>query len=154
MTHLTKLTLMAFAALSLSACGGGGDTHAGMDHDKMDAKTMDGTKMDHSAMDDSKMDHSEMAGDTGHTTGIIVSVSPDGKEATINHQEIAGVGMGAMTMGFGIISDVDLSVFSEGDNVSFMVKKGRDNSYRITAICDTDKDGKDCLDSKMDHSDH
>jgi len=115
--------------------------------------------MNHSKMDDAKMDHSKMdqmksMGDTGHTTGIIVSVSPDGKEATIDHQEIEGVGMGAMTMGFGITSAVDLSGFAKDDKVSFMVKKGRDGSYRITAICNTDTDGKDCLGAKMDHSGH
>ena len=139
MKHLTQLTFTSLAALSLSACGGG--------------------EMDHSKMDDAKMDHSKMdqmksMGDTGHTTGIIVSVSPDGKEATIDHQEIEGVGMGAMTMGFGITSAVDLSGFAKDDKVSFMVKKGRDGSYRITAICNTDTDGKDCLDAKMDHSGH
>ncbi|WP_371397435.1 copper-binding protein [Fretibacter rubidus] len=144
MKHLTQLTFTALAALSLSACGGGE-----MDHSKMDD-----AKMDHSTMDHSKMDQMKSMGDTGHTTGIIVSVSPDGKEATIDHQEIEGVGMGAMTMGFGITSAVDLSGFAKDDNVSFMVKKGRDGSYRITAICNTDTDGKDCLDAKMDHSGH
>jgi Cu/Ag efflux protein CusF len=155
MKHLTQLTLTALAALSLSACGGGE-----MDHSKMDD-----AKMDHSTMDHSKMDQMKSMGDTGHTTGIIVSVSPDGKEATIDHQEIEGVGMSAMTMGFGITSAVDLSGFgitsavdlsgfAKGDKVSFMVKKGRDGSYRITAICNTVTDGKDCLDAKMDHSGH
>ena len=62
--------------------------------------------------------------------------------------------MGAMTMGFGITSAVDLSGFAKDDKVSFMVKKGRDGSYRITAICNTDTDGKDCLGAKMDHSGH
>ena len=144
MKHLTQLTLTALAALSLSACGGGE-----MDHSKMDD-----AKMDHSTMDHSKMDQMKSMGDTGHTTGIIVSVSPDGKEATIDHQEIEGVGMSAMTMGFGITSAVDLSGFAKDDKVSFMVKKGRDGSYRITAICNTVTDGKDCLDAKMDHSGH
>ena len=135
MKHLPHLTLTALAAISFSACGGSSD----MDHDKMDH---------------SKTDDAEMKGDTGHTTGVIISISPDGKEATINHQEIKGVGMGAMTMGFGITSMVDLSGFAEDDKVSFMVKKGRDGSYRITAMCNTDIDGKDCLNSKMDHSGH
>jgi len=93
-------------------------------------------------------------GDTGHTTGVIFSISPDGTEATIDHQAIDGVGMGEMTMGFGITSTVDLSGFAKDDKVSFMVKKGRDGSYRITAICNTDTDGTDCLDAKMDHSGH
>tara|TARA_R110002020_G_scaffold48591_5_gene138375 strand:- start:455 stop:889 length:435 start_codon:yes stop_codon:yes gene_type:complete len=144
MKHLTQLTLMALAALSLSACGGGE-----MDHSKMDD-----AKTDQSTMDHSKMNQMKSMGDKGHSTGIIVSVSPDGKEATINHQEIEGVGMGAMTMGFGITSAVDLSGFAKDDNVNFMVKKGLDGSYRITAICNTDTDGEDCLDAKMDHSGH
>lgn len=128
MKYLTQFTLTALVAISLSACGGSGD----MDQSK-DAKVM---------------------GDTGHTTGKILSISPDGTEATIDHQEIKGVGMGAMTMGFGITSAVDLSGFAKDDNVSFGVKRGRDGSYRITAICNTDTDGKDCLDAKMDHSGH
>lgn len=135
MKHLTQLTLTALAAISLSACGGSGD----MDH----------SKMDHSTMDDAKT-----MGDTGHTTGVVVSISPDGSEATIDHKAIDGVGMGAMTMGFAITSTADLSGYEKDDNVSFMVKKGRDGSYRITAICNTDTDGKDCLDAKMDHSGH
>jgi len=113
-------------------------THSGeMDHSKMDD-----TKMNHNTMDHSKMDEAKMMGDIGHTTGVIISISPDGSEATIDHQEIEGVGMGAMTMGFGITSTVDLSAFEKDDNVGFMVKRGRDGSYRITAICNTDTDGK------------
>jgi Cu/Ag efflux protein CusF len=137
MKHAMKITLTALATLGLTACG---------------AETSD--EMDHSTMDHSTMDEGKMAGDTGHTTGVIFSISPDGKEATIDHQEIEGVGMDAMTMGFGITSTVDLTGYAKGDNVSFMVKKGRDGSYRITAICNTDTDGKDCLDAKMDHSGH
>jgi len=137
MKHAMKITLTALVALGLTACG---------------AETSG--EMDHSTMDHSTMDEGKMAGDTGHTTGVIFSISPDGQEATIDHQEIEGVGMGAMTMGFGITSTVDLTGYTKSDNVSFMVKKGRDGSYRITAICNTDTDGKDCLDAKMDHSGH
>jgi len=59
--------------------------------------------------------------------------------------------MGAMTMGFDIMGDVDLAGFADGDQVAFMVKKGRDNSYRITEICNTGTDGEDCLEGMMDH---
>ena len=142
MKHVTQLTLTTFAILSLGACGA--DTNEEMDH----------STMEHSEMDMGDMKTTQMGSDTRHTTGVIFSISPDGKEATIDHKEIEGVGMGAMTMGFGITSAVDLSGYNKGDNVSFMVKKGRDGSYRITAICNTDTDGKDCLDAKMDHSGH
>jgi Cu/Ag efflux protein CusF len=137
MKHALKMTLTVLVALGLTACGG--ETSG---------------EMDHSTMDHSTMEKGTMAGDAGHTTGVIFSISPDGQEATIDHHEIEGVGMGAMTMGFGITSAVDLSGYAKGDNVSFMVKKGRDGSYRITAICNTDTDGDDCLDAKMDHSGH
>lgn len=100
------------------------------------------------AGDHADMDH-HMASDTGHTTGTIVTISPDGKNVTIDHEAIGGVNMGAMTMGFGATSDVDLSAFSKGDRVSFMVKRGRDNSYRVTAICDMNAQGDDCLHNLM-----
>lgn len=146
MKHLTQLTASAIFALSLAACSGG--------QESAETKATDHSGMDHSTMDHSDMGETKMADDTGHTTGVIVSISEDGQQATIDHQEIAGVGMGAMTMGFGILSSVDLSDYKSGDNVSFMVKKGRDGSYRITAICNTDTDGADCLKAKMDHSGH
>jgi len=49
-------------------------------------------------------------------------------------------------MGFDIMGDVDLSGLAEGDEVAFMVKQGRDGSYRIMAICNTATDGANCLD--------
>jgi len=136
MKHLTLATLTALATLSLFACGGSGD----MDDAKIDSGTMD-AKIDPGTMDDSKIEQVKPTGDTGRTTGVIFSISPDGKGVTIDHEEIAGVGMGAMTMGFGISSAVDLSGFAKDDQVSFMVKKEGVSSYYIT-------DGTDCLDAQ------
>ena len=110
--------------------------------------------MDHSKMEHSNVDQTAKAGNTGHTTGQIISISSDGQQVTIDHNEIEGVGMGAMTMGFTVMSDIDLSGFASKDRVAFMVKKGRDGSYRITAMCNTVTEGADCLKSKMDHSGH
>ncbi len=151
MKHITQLAASAIFALSLVACSGGQDS---AETKSADNSTMNHSTMNHGTKDHSQMGDKKMTGDTGHTTGVIVSISEDGQQATIDHQEIAGVGMGAMTMGFGILSSVDLSGYEKGDNVSFMVKKGRDGSYRITAICNTDTDGADCLTSKMDHDGH
>jgi len=64
MTYLAKLTLTAFTALALTACGNANETS--------NSETMDHSKMDHSQMGETKM-----AGDTGHTTGVIVSISRD-----------------------------------------------------------------------------
>lgn len=86
-----------------------------------------------------------MDGDTGHAKGTIVSISPDGGSVTIDHGPFEGIGMGAMTMNFALMGDADLTGFSEGDQVSFEVKRGRDGSYRIMEICDVDENGTDCL---------
>ena len=48
-------------------------------------------------------------------------------------------------MNFALMGDADLTGFSEGDQVSFEVKRGRDGSYRIMEICDVDENGTDCL---------
>jgi Cu/Ag efflux protein CusF len=82
--------------------------------------------------------------DTGHARGVIVSVAEG--ELGIDHGPINGIGMGAMTMVFGTMGDVEATDFERGDDVSFMVKRGRDGSYRVMAICDTDENGSDCLD--------
>ena len=88
----------------------------------------------------------------GHATGTIRSVGSQGDFLTIDHGPFdGGIDMGAMTMGFDIMGDVDLSGFADGDEVAFMVKQGRDGSYRIMAICNTGTDGADCLDGMMDH---
>lgn len=144
MTHLTKITLSALLAINLSACGG--DVESVSEPDGQNQAVMDNANLDHASMDHSGGMDGKPEGDTGHTTGMLVSVSPDGQSATIKHEAIDGVGMGAMTMGFDITSSVDLSAFSPDDPVSFMVKRGRDGSYRITAICNTATDGDDCLD--------
>ena len=121
------------AAFLLAACGSSDapDTMGDMDH----------STMDHSGMDMS----SSASGDTGMTTGTIRSVGENGDFLTVAHERIDGVGMDAMTMGFDIMSDVNLSGYEAGDRVAFAVKKGRDGSYRITAICETTGKDMSCL---------
>ena len=149
MKHFTLFTSSALA-LTLAACGQATDTApapAAPAATDMPMDMADGEMMDHSG-------HEMGSGDTGHATGVIKSVGAQGDFLTIDHGPIEGIGMGAMTMGFDIAGDVDLSNFKDGDMVSFMVKKGRDNSYRITAICNTGEAGEDCLSGMMDHSGH
>lgn len=142
------LTMTSLLALGLAACGGPEEPAA-----PASSETENPTEMaSHDGMDHG--DH-EMAGEMdgiGHATGVIRSVGAQGDFLTINHDEFeGGIQMGAMTMGFDIMGEVDLSGFAEGDEVAFMVKQGRDGSYRIMAICNTGTDGADCLDSMMDH---
>lgn len=83
--------------------------------------------------------------DTGRAKGSIVSIDSDGGSVTIDHGPFEGIGMGAMTMSFALMGDADLTGFSEGDQVSFEVKRGRDGSYRIMQICAVDEIAADCL---------
>ena len=137
MTTLKTIAALS-AALALTACGNADspDTMDGMDHGTMDHSTMDHSDMDMASTE---------AGDTGMTTGTIRSVGENGDFLTIAHERIDGVGMDAMTMGFDIMSNVDLSEYEAGDRVAFAVKKGRDGSYRITAICETTGMDMSCL---------
>lgn len=141
------LMTASLLALSLAACGGADNTAAPATSEAdmpMDMAGDDG--MDHGGHD-----MGAMGDGVGHATGTIRSVGAQSDFLTIEHGEFAGdIQMGAMTMGFDIMGDVDLSGFAEGDEVAFMVKQGRDGSYRVMAICNTATDGADCLDAMID----
>tara|TARA_B100000378_G_C18039838_1_gene410224 strand:- start:950 stop:1372 length:423 start_codon:yes stop_codon:yes gene_type:complete len=83
--------------------------------------------------------------DTGRAMGNIVSIGSDGGSVTIDHGPFEGIGMGAMTMNFALMGEADLVGFSEGDRVSFEVKRGRDGSFRIINICNADESDTDCF---------
>jgi len=102
-------------------------------------------------VDNSEHDMSAMGDGFGHATGVIKSLGSEGTFVTLQHGPFEGIDMGAMTMGFDIMDDVDLSGFAEGDAVAFMVKQGRDGSFRVVSMCNTAKEGADCLESMMDH---
>ncbi|MBK8200452.1 MAG: copper-binding protein [Acidobacteria bacterium] len=69
----------------------------------------------------------------GRATGTIKSVAGQSDFLTIDHGPIDGVGMGAMTLGFDIAGDVDLTGFSEGDTVAFrgQTRPRRSLPYRV-----------------------
>ena len=140
-----RLLTGSLFTLSLAACGNAEGTAPAVSEKKEAHMEMsNGETMDHS-------DHVMSEEGIGHGAGIIKSLGIEGDFVTIEHGPIEGVGMDAMTMGFNTIGEVDLSAFAEGDAVAFMVKKGRDNSYRITNICNTQTEGADCLAGMMDH---
>lgn len=131
--------LASLTALSIAAC------------DNAQVKTAPAETPMEMAEPDEKASAYDDAG-IGHATGVIRSVGDRGDFLTIEHGPFAGdIAMGAMTMGFDITDGVDLSGFSDGDTVSFMVKRGRDGAIRITHICNTDMAGKDCLEHLMHH---
>lgn len=134
MKPLTLITA-SLLALTLAACG------------NAEKSTQKDTASSEAAKDMAGND----AGGAPHNMnamgkGVIRSVGNQGDFLTIEHGPIDGIGMGAMTMGFDIVSGVDLSGFAEGDEVGFMVKQGRDGSFRIMAICNTSTEGDDCID--------
>lgn len=138
--------------LGLAACGGAEDAatpEPNTTEASGDMADQDG--MDHSEHEMTSDGVGEAEG-VGHAVGTIRSVGSQGDFVTIEHGAFdGGIEMGAMTMGFDIMGEVDLSNFAEGDEVAFMVKQGRDGSYRIAAICNTGTDGADCLDGMMNH---
>ena len=143
MKSLIPITASLFA-LSVAACGNADETPPGSER----AAEMPTEMVEEGAMD--QADHA-MGDGIGRATGTIRSVGSQGDFLTIEHGEFAGdIQMGAMTMGFDIMGEVDLSGLAEGDEVAFMVKQGRDGSYRIMAICNTAEEGADCLDGMMD----
>ena len=147
MKPLTLVTT-SLLALSLAACGGAEDTVPPAASEADMPMDMAGDD----AVDHGNHDMGAMGDGVGHATGTIRSVGAEGDFLTIEHGPFdGGIDMGAMTMGFDIMGNVDLSAFSVGDEVAFMVKQGRDGSYRIMAICNTGMDGADCLDGMMDH---
>jgi len=80
-------------------------------------------------------------------TGVVKGIGE--KQLIIDHGPIQGSTMGAMTMGFNFLKSVDISELAEGDEIAFLMKVGRDGSFRISAICKPAEDGEDCLQSLL-----
>lgn len=143
MTRFSRFAAPMLLAAA-AACSGGAET-AGDTSAAADPATISG--MDHAG-------HA-MAGDTGHARGVIRGLSADGRTLTIEHGPIDGIGMAAMTMGFEIAGDVELADIAVGDDVAFMVSRGRDGSYRINGLCKpatgTDAGSTECLTPMMGH---
>ena len=137
-------------AFGLSACGGadGGSSHDHSGH--------------HGAGENAKVESSDKSkemkalfgenykrGDIGHAFGEIVSVAPDGPFLTIEHGPIHGIDMGAMTMEFDVLSDVELAGIDKGDKVEFLVKKSGAGTFDVMAICGLEDEEPKCLDRVM-----
>lgn len=120
------------SALALAACGS-------------ESSTSEAPASSSTEAEQRTVDHGSAGSNTGHGRGVIRSVGVQGDFLTIEHGPLEGIEMGAMTMGFDITGGVDLSGFEDGDEVAFAVKRGRDNSFRITAVCNTTTEGDDCL---------
>ena len=142
MKYLNR-TLITLLVITLAGCGGTEDTASSKDAGTQMSGDMAGQMMDHG-------EHT-MAESIGHATGVIRSVGEQGDTLTIDHGPFkGGIEMAAMTMRYGVNGDVDISAFTVNAEVAFLAKHGRDGSYRILAICNTETDGCDCLDDKIE----
>ena len=148
----TILKTAGFTSIILlaSACGKSDENGATSSSTKTTTETHDMSKHDHDGHDMTKV----KGGDIDHGSGTVVELDMDGRRIKLDHGELPNIGMNAMIMFFGIAGDVDLAGYEAGDEVQFMVKKGRDGSYRIMAMCDAATDGEDCLSALMSHGEH
>ncbi len=85
--------------------------------------------------------------ETDRGRGIVNGVDLAGNRVLLEHEAMPKIGMGSMTMYFEATSDIDLARFVEGDAVQVEVKRGRDGSFRIMAMCLAAADAADCLPS-------
>lgn len=79
------------------------------------------------------------------TSAVIEEIDVIGRQVMLRHGPLENIGMGAMTMFFGVGGDVDLKTFAQGAEVQVEVKRGRDGSYRVMRMC---SGGPDCLEPR------
>ena len=109
-----------------------------MDHGSMDHGSMDHGSMDHGSMDQGSMDHGTM--NHGHMTpaemtrAIVTSVDENARRVMLKHDRIHSLSMPAMTMGFDVADDVDLTALQAGDTIRFSADSPADGEFRVTKI--------------------
>jgi len=89
--------------------------------------------------------HGESSMNEDQGVGKVMEIDAERRRIKLDHGPLDNIGMGAMVMFFGIAGDVDLTEHQVGDDVAFNVRRGRDGSYRIYAMCNTQDQGEDCL---------
>lgn len=104
---------------------------------KMDGQEMNEGEMDHSQMDHAAMGHdmeSSFEQKGGWTTGKINSIDVVGRKVNVSHGAIKEIPMMAMTMGFGVADDVDMSLLSEEVSLPIEVTMTGEGEFTITDI--------------------
>lgn len=150
----TTYTLLAATALMLAACGEAEQT-AEMDHSGHDMTAAASGDKAAAGKPKGGLDYKKMfgpdykRGDVGHSFGTVMSVAPGADYITLDHGKIHGIGMGAMTMGFDVLKEADVSGLEKGTKVEFLVKKGLDGTYRVFAICDMGGSDSSCLEGTL-----
>jgi Cu/Ag efflux protein CusF len=83
------------------------------------------------------MDHGHGSGTTAGSAssqGVIRKIDAVAGKITLRHGELAGLGMPAMTMTFGVKDKALLRGFKAGDKVSFRVDRSTDGNMTVGAI--------------------
>lgn len=88
-------------------------------------------------------------GDIGHAFGTILSIEDQSSRLTVDHGPIHGTPIKPSITVLGILEDVNISSTFVGDHIEFLVKKGDDDIYRISAICTMEIKGNKCLDNVL-----
>jgi len=129
--ELDMIMVRAFSILSLcavlSACGSHDEaTHDMADHADHDMEISTGPAV------------------IAEGDGRILSISEEGDFMTLDHGPIEEISMGAMRMGFEVAEGVDLSDYTEGDDILFMIS-ATENDIILTKACRPASDGPNCL---------
>ena len=127
---MKKIVLMSTATALLAACGADEATETDL------LLATEETKM---AMDHD-MDHTaEVPGELAQASmgrGVVVEVDEPARRLRLDHDAMPAIGMGAMTMVFEAQRGVDVAEVSAGDEVHFVLDRGRDGTYRLAYLCE------------------
>ena len=93
----------------------------------------DKMKMDHGSHGSMKMEAPSNVTEA-EAKGKINSIDADGGKVNITHDPVPELGWPTMTMDLPVTRRVDLSTVKPGTPVTFKLKKGRDNQFRIIDI--------------------
>lgn len=72
--------------------------------------------------------------------GTLDAINAEAGTIVLSHGPIAAVDWPAMTMEMPATRQVDLSALAVGQKVQFLLKKGRDNRFRVVSLCPAQSD--------------
>ncbi len=130
-----KLALIASTAVLAAACSSPeaestpNAGSAAMSHGDTGHGAMEQNEMDHSTMD-----HGAMAAAEATGRGVLNAIDAENSVVNITHPAMPEIGWPEMTMDLPATRAVDLSELSPGDQVTFTVRRGRDDQFRIVAM--------------------
>ena len=151
-----KLTLITSTAALAAACSSPEDemsaAHAdaiqmandGADHGAHEDGAMTSGEMNHDGtghaamgaddMDQTEMNPGAMAAAEATALGVLNAIDVENGVVNLTHPPMPEVGWPEMAMDLPVTRTVNLTQFSAGDRVTFTVRRGRDDQFRIVAM--------------------